>query len=128
MGRAGAAQAKSCHKAQTAQIVHPFCPHGDAMFRQLTGGYISAFPLLAGANWFPLRNRQAQAEPVPRVSRADLSPEPYLNSVQLREWVLRNKNQKHVPSDLLKPMDSRCAAITAHPCHESLPVCRQGIE
>jgi hypothetical protein len=31
-----------------------------------------------------------------------LSPDQYLASVQLKEWVWENKDQKYVPSDLLK--------------------------
>lgn len=31
-----------------------------------------------------------------------LSPHEYENSLQLKEWVRRNKDEKYVPSDLLK--------------------------
>jgi hypothetical protein len=31
-----------------------------------------------------------------------LSPDEYENSLQLKEWVRRNKDEKYVPSDLLK--------------------------
>jgi hypothetical protein len=31
-----------------------------------------------------------------------LSPEQYQSSAELREWVLRNKDDKYVPPDLLK--------------------------
>ena len=31
-----------------------------------------------------------------------LSPEQYQSSTELREWVLRNKDHKYVPPDLLK--------------------------
>ena len=31
-----------------------------------------------------------------------LSPEQYQNSPELREWVWRNKDEKYVPSELLK--------------------------
>ncbi|HZW94332.1 MAG TPA: hypothetical protein VFF64_15380 [Candidatus Eremiobacteraceae bacterium] len=36
------------------------------------------------------------------VSAYNLSPEQYLQSPQLREWVRRNKNSKFVPEALLK--------------------------
>jgi hypothetical protein len=31
-----------------------------------------------------------------------LSPEQYKDSAELRDWVLRNKDEKYVPPDLLK--------------------------
>ena len=31
-----------------------------------------------------------------------LSPDQYENSVELKEWVRRNKNDKYVPSELLQ--------------------------
>jgi hypothetical protein len=36
------------------------------------------------------------------VQKLRLSPEQYVGSVQLKEWVRKNKDQKYVPSDLLK--------------------------
>ena len=36
------------------------------------------------------------------VDSLKLSPEQYQSSPQLREWVLRNKDHKYVPPDLLK--------------------------
>ena len=36
------------------------------------------------------------------VSELKLSPEEYVNSPRLREWVLRNKDEKYVPLNLLK--------------------------
>ena len=36
------------------------------------------------------------------VRKLNLSPEAYLDSARLRDWVFRNKDQKYVPSDLLK--------------------------
>ena len=36
------------------------------------------------------------------VENLNLSPSDYLTSSELREWVFRNKDDKYVPSDLLK--------------------------
>jgi hypothetical protein len=36
------------------------------------------------------------------VDSLKLSPEQYKSSPELREWVLRNKDHKYVPPDLLK--------------------------
>ena len=36
------------------------------------------------------------------VDTLKLSPEQYQSSAELREWVLRNKDHKYVPPDLLK--------------------------
>jgi hypothetical protein len=36
------------------------------------------------------------------VDSLKLSPEQYQGSTELREWVLRNKDHKYVPPDLLK--------------------------
>jgi hypothetical protein len=36
------------------------------------------------------------------VDSLKLSPEQYRSSPELREWVLRNKDHKYVPPDLLK--------------------------
>ena len=36
------------------------------------------------------------------VKRLDLSPEQYVDSSALREWVRKNKDQKYIPDDLLK--------------------------
>jgi hypothetical protein len=36
------------------------------------------------------------------VDSLKLSPEQYQTSTELREWVLRNKDHKYVPPDLLK--------------------------
>jgi hypothetical protein len=36
------------------------------------------------------------------VDSLKLSPEQYQSSPELREWVLRNKDHKYVPQDLLK--------------------------
>jgi hypothetical protein len=36
------------------------------------------------------------------VDSLKLSPEQYQSSTELREWVLRNKDHKYVPPDLLK--------------------------
>jgi len=36
------------------------------------------------------------------VDSLKLSPEQYQSSSELREWVLRNKDHKYVPPDLLK--------------------------
>ena len=43
------------------------------------------------------------------VRRLRLSPDQYLGSVQLKEWVRKNKDQKYVPSDLLKAWDFEAA-------------------
>ena len=39
------------------------------------------------------------------VRKLRLAPEQYVNSVQLKDWVRKNKDQKYVPSDLLKAWD-----------------------
>jgi hypothetical protein len=39
------------------------------------------------------------------VRKLRLLPEQYVNSVQLKDWVRKNKDQKYVPSDLLKAWD-----------------------
>ena len=39
------------------------------------------------------------------VHKLRLSPDQYLGSVQLKEWVRKNKDHKYVPSDLLKAWD-----------------------
>jgi hypothetical protein len=36
------------------------------------------------------------------VTALKISPEEYRNSPKLKEWVRRNKDQKYVPTDLLK--------------------------
>jgi hypothetical protein len=36
------------------------------------------------------------------VKKLRLSPAEYKHSVQLKDWVRKNKDQKYVPSDLLK--------------------------
>jgi hypothetical protein len=36
------------------------------------------------------------------VASLQLSPEQYQDSAELRDWVLRNKDEKYVPPDLLK--------------------------
>jgi hypothetical protein len=36
------------------------------------------------------------------VEELALSPSQYLTSAELRDWVSRNKDQRYVPSDLLK--------------------------
>ena len=36
------------------------------------------------------------------VRKLRLSPEQYAGSVQLKDWVRKNKNQKYVPLDLLE--------------------------
>ena len=38
------------------------------------------------------------------VEALQLSPSEYVTSPSLRDWVLRNKNEKYVPSDLLKAL------------------------
>jgi hypothetical protein len=50
----------------------------------------------------PLANSQSSFERV--VVSLNLSPEEYESSPQLREWVLRNKDQKYVPPELLKAL------------------------
>jgi hypothetical protein len=59
----------------------------------------------------PQRGNPNPAKPVPHFSESSfdrvvdslkLSPEQYLSSTELREWVLRNKDHKYVPPDLLK--------------------------
>ena len=44
------------------------------------------------------------------VRRLRLSPDQYLGSAQLREWVRKNKDQKYVPSELLKAWDFEAAS------------------
>ncbi len=39
------------------------------------------------------------------VRKLRLSQDQYVNSVQLKDWVRKNKDQKYVPSDLLKAWD-----------------------
>jgi hypothetical protein len=39
------------------------------------------------------------------VKKLRLSPEDYKHSIPLKEWVQKNKDQKYVPSDLLKAWD-----------------------
>ena len=39
------------------------------------------------------------------VKKLQLSPAEYEHSVQLKDWVRKNKDQKYVPSDLLKAWD-----------------------
>ena len=41
------------------------------------------------------------------VDSLNLSPEQYQSSAELREWVLRNKDHKYVPPDLLKAFGFR---------------------
>jgi hypothetical protein len=36
------------------------------------------------------------------VASLGLTPDQYLNSKELKEWVRKNKDQKYVPQDLLK--------------------------
>jgi hypothetical protein len=63
----------------------------------------------------PLRESSSSARPAamnPRpfaessfervVDTLKLSPEQYQSSAELREWVLRNKDHKYVPPELLK--------------------------
>ena len=55
------------------------------------------------------------AEPQPSsfeqiVRKLRLSPDQYLGSVQLKEWVRKNKDQKYVPSDLLKAWSFEAAS------------------
>jgi len=38
------------------------------------------------------------------VEELQLSPSEYVTSPSLRDWVSRNKNEKYVPSDLLKAL------------------------
>jgi hypothetical protein len=44
------------------------------------------------------------------VRKLGLSPDQYLASVQLKEWVRKNKDQKYVPSDLLKAWNFEAAS------------------
>ena len=44
------------------------------------------------------------------VRKLQLSPDQYLGSVQLKEWVRKNKDQKYVPQDLLKAWDFEAAS------------------
>lgn len=44
------------------------------------------------------------------VRKLHLSPDQYLGSVQLKEWVRKNKDQKYVPSDLLKAWNLEAAS------------------
>lgn len=44
------------------------------------------------------------------VRKLRLSPDQYLGSVQLKEWVRKNKDQKYVPLDLLKAWDFEAAS------------------
>jgi hypothetical protein len=43
------------------------------------------------------------------VRELNLLPEEYANSAKLRAWVLRYKDEKYVPSDLLKALGLECA-------------------
>ena len=43
------------------------------------------------------------------VRKLGLLPEQYVDSVQLKDWVRKNKDQKYVPSDLLKAWDFEAA-------------------
>jgi hypothetical protein len=43
------------------------------------------------------------------VRKLRLSPDEYLSSLQLKEWVCKNKDQKYVPSDLLKAWNLKAA-------------------
>ncbi|HTA50614.1 MAG TPA: hypothetical protein VK930_14280 [Verrucomicrobiae bacterium] len=36
------------------------------------------------------------------VARLGISPDQYKDSLPLKEWVVRNKDQKYVPTELLK--------------------------
>ena len=44
------------------------------------------------------------------VRKLRLSPDQYLGSVQLKEWVGKNKDQKYLPSDLLKAWNFETAS------------------
>jgi hypothetical protein len=44
------------------------------------------------------------------VRKLRLSPEQYLGSVQLKDWVCKNKDQKYVPSDLLEAWNLEAAS------------------
>jgi hypothetical protein len=44
------------------------------------------------------------------VRKRRLSPTSILVSIQLKEWVRKNKDQKYVPSDLLKASDFEAAS------------------
>jgi hypothetical protein len=44
------------------------------------------------------------------VQKLRLSPEQYVHSVQLKDWVRKNKDQKYVPSDLLKAWNFEAAS------------------
>lgn len=44
------------------------------------------------------------------VRKLHLSPDQYLGSIQLKEWVRKNKDQKYVPSDLLKAWNFEAAS------------------
>ncbi len=44
------------------------------------------------------------------IRKLRLSPDQYLGSVPLKEWVRKNKNQKYVPSDLLEPWGFEAAS------------------
>jgi hypothetical protein len=44
------------------------------------------------------------------VRKLRLSPEQYIDSVQLKDWVRKNKDQKYVPSDLLKAWNFEAAS------------------
>jgi hypothetical protein len=43
------------------------------------------------------------------VRELNLLPEEYVHSPKLRAWVLRYKDEKYVPSDLLKALGFECA-------------------
>jgi hypothetical protein len=44
------------------------------------------------------------------VRKPRLSPEQYAGSLQLKDWVQKNKDQKYVPSDLLEAWDFGAAS------------------
>ena len=44
------------------------------------------------------------------VRKLQLSPDQYVSSVQLKEWARKNKDQKYVPSDLLKAWNFEAAS------------------
>ncbi len=44
------------------------------------------------------------------VRKLRLSPDQYAGSLQLKEWVWKNKDQKYVPSDLLEAWDFDAAS------------------
>jgi len=44
------------------------------------------------------------------VRKLRLLPEQYADSIQLKDWVRKNKDQKYVPSDLLEAWDFDAAS------------------